>query len=184
LAHLAEPLAGKALMVSGKQLELEQLLLPTIQRAGFELWGLEYAPQAGTSMLRIYLEHAERAVTIDDCESISREISALMDVEDPIAGEYQLEVSSPGVDRPLFSAAQFARYIGEEVKLETLLPVEGRRRFKGTIAEVVDTRITLKMDQQSYTLAERDIAKARIVPDYVQLLRVAKSKSKSQTPSS
>lgn len=163
-------------MAYGKQLELQQLLAPAITRAGFELWGLEYSPQNASALLRIYIEHPERLVTITDCETVSREISALLDVHDPIAGEYQLEVSSPGVDRPLFTAAQFARYIGSEVKLETLLPVQGRRRFKGPIIAVDGEQIEVEVDQVRYRLAARDLTKARIVPDYAELMRKAKSR--------
>lgn len=171
-------------MSTGKSQELEQLLGPVVQRAGLELWGLEYAPQSGTSLLRIYLDHPERPVTIEDCEQVSREISALLDVHDPISGEYALEVSSPGVDRPLFHAAQYARHVGVEVKLETLLPISGRRRFRGILSAVEGDTITLVVDALPHTLAIRDIAKARIVPDYAELMRSAKSKNRSQTPSS
>lgn len=163
-------------MAYGKQLELTELLAPAIVRAGFQLWGLEYLPQQSSALLRIYLDHPDRAVTIEDCESVSREISALLDVHDPIASEYQLEVSSPGVDRPLFTPEQFARFIGEEVKVETLVPVEGRRRFKGPVRAVEGSRIELQVDQQRYWLEHRDIAKARIVPDYAALMRKAKSR--------
>lgn len=167
-------------MAYGKQLELTELLAPAITRAGFQLWGLEYAPQQNTALLRIYLDHPERPVTIEDCEAVSREVSALLDVHDPISGEYQLEVSSPGVDRPLFIPEHYARFIGQEVKLETLAPVEGRRRFKGPVLAVEGEQIEIQVEQTRYRLNHRDIVKARVVPDYPELMRAAKAKSKTQ----
>ena len=93
----------------------------------------------------MYIEH-EEGIGIEDCEKVSRQVSALLDVEDPITGEYTLEVSSPGMDRPLFTAEQFALYVGEKVNVRLRSALQGRRRFKGVIKKVVDDRIGLAID--------------------------------------
>jgi ribosome maturation factor RimP len=116
---------------------------------GLELLGVEFAPSAGNSMLRLYIDVEGRAVGIEDCESVSREVSALLDVNDPIASEYTLEVSSPGIDRPLFGAAQFARFLGEQAKLSLRVPMEGRRRLQGRIARVEGDRVTIAEEKAS-----------------------------------
>ena len=122
--------------VTDKADEIAALLSPTVESLGLELLGIEYLPAPGGSVLRVYIdvpeaEAAERNVGIDDCESVSREISAQLDVADPISGNYTLEVSSPGLERPLFGAAQFARFVGESAKVTLKLPQDGRRRLQG-----------------------------------------------------
>lgn len=117
---------------------------------------------------------APRAVTIQDCEAVSREVSAMLDVHDPISGEYTLEVSSPGIDRPLFSAAQYLRFIGEQAKLTLALPVEGRRRFQGRIVAVEDGVVVLALDDaRQIRVPIENIDKARLAPDLVALGLVA-----------
>ena len=149
--------------------ELTQLLEPAIVDLGLELVGIEYSPSAGGSLLRVYIDEAERGVTIDDCERASREISALLDVNDPVAGRYTLEVSSPGLERPLFTPAHFERFRGEQVKISVNLPLDGRRLFQGRIDAVDDERVTIDQDGKPVGIAHANIAKARLVPDYVAL---------------
>ncbi len=149
--------------------ELGQLLEPAITDLGLELVGIEFSPHAGGSLLRVYIDESERGVTIDDCERASREISALLDVNDPVAGRYTLEVSSPGLERPLFTLAHFERFLGEQVKLAVNLPIDGRRRFQGRIAAVEADRVRIEQDGKSIDVAHANIAKARLVPDYVAL---------------
>jgi len=149
--------------------ELAQLLEPAITGLGLELVGIEFSPNAGGSLLRVYIDESERGVTIDDCERASREISALLDVNDPVAGRYTLEVSSPGLERPLFTPAHFGRFLGEQAKLTVNLPVDGRRRFQGRIAAVDAERVTIEQDGKPVGIAHANIAKARLVPDYVAL---------------
>ena len=134
-----------------KEDELNALLMPLIADLGLELVGIEFSPGRGGSLLRVYVDAPERPVTIDDCERASREISALLDVNDPVAGRYTLEVSSPGLDRPLFTPAQFERFVGEEVKVNVNLPIDGRRRFHGTIKSVEADRITIEQDGDADT---------------------------------
>ena len=149
--------------------ELHALLDPAIRDLGLELVGIEFSPGHGGSLLRVYIDAPERPVTIDDCERASREISALLDVNDPVAGRYTLEVSSPGLDRPLFTPAQFARFMGEAVKINVNLPLEGRRRFHGTIREVAGDRIVIEQDGIPIPIVHANIAKARLAPDYAAL---------------
>lgn len=134
----------------------------TVQALGLELWGVELLQQGRYSLLRVYIER-EEGVTIEDCEKVSRQVSALLDVEDPIAGEYTLEVSSPGVDRPLFSVEQYAKYVGSEVNLKLRRAVDGRRKFKGQIIKVSGDIVGLLVEGTEYDLGHSEIEKASIV---------------------
>ena len=164
--------------------ELQELLAPAVADLGLELLGVEWHPAAEHSLLRLYIDVAAdspraadvedegpRGVTVEDCEAVSREVEAVLDINDPIPGRYQLEVSSPGIDRPLFSAAQFARHLGETVKLQLRLPIEGRRRFQGRIdrVDIDEQRIVLDVEEGELILSHDSIEKARIVPDLVAL---------------
>ena len=155
--------------MTGKAEEIRDMLAPTVEALGLELLGVEYAPSTGSAMLRLYIDKAETGVGIEDCEAVSREVSALLDVNDPIATEYTLEVSSPGIDRPLFGAAQFARWLGEQAKLSLRVPQDGRRRLQGRIARVEGDRVVIAEEKQEYEVAEANIEKARLVPDFVAL---------------
>lgn len=158
--------------------ELQNLLAPAIDALGLELLGLEWSPSTESAMLRLYIDAPERAVTVDDCEAVSREVEGLLDVNDPIPGQYRLEVSSPGIDRPLFSPAQFARHQGEQVKVQLRLPLEGRRRFQGRIdrVDIDEQRIVLEVEEGELILAHDSIEKARIIPDLQALGIAAKPK--------
>jgi len=149
--------------------QINALLAPVVRDLGLELVGIEFSPGHGGSLLRVYVDVAGRPVTIDDCERASREISALLDVNDPVAGRYTLEVSSPGLDRPLFTPDQFARFVGQAVKVNVNLPLDGRRRFHGTIREVDGDRITIEQDGEPVTIVHANVAKARLAPDYAAL---------------
>lgn len=141
---------------------IAELIGPTIEALGLELWGVEHGKQGKFSLLRIFID-SEEGITIDDCEKVSRQVSAILDVEDPISGEYTLEVSSPGLERPLFNLSQFEQFIGDMVRIRTRGPVEGRRKFKGTITAVVDDVVELAIDGETYRLPHGDIEKAEIV---------------------
>ena len=158
--------------MNAKANEISALLAPTVGSLGLELLGVEYLPAPGGAVLRLYIdlpEGAERQVGIEDCEAVSREVSAQLDVEDPISGHYTLEVSSPGVDRPLFTPAQFARFAGEEAKLGLKLPQDGRRKLQGRILRVQGDDIVLLVDGVESTVAMENIDKARLVPDWAAL---------------
>ena len=149
--------------------QLQNLLAPAIAALGqgVALWGIEYAPSHGNALLRIYIDAGDRPVTLEDCEAVSREISALLDVEDPIPGNYTLEVSSPGIDRPLFTPEQFARYLGEVAKVTLSLPVDGRRRVQGRIARADGATIVIAGDTgNELAIAHENIQKAKLVPQY------------------
>lgn len=157
-----------------KARDIADLLAPTVQSLGLELLGVEYLPAPGGATLRLYIdvpvaEAAERAVGIEDCEAVSREVSAQLDVEDPISGHYTLEVSSPGVDRPLFEAAHFARFAGEQAKVGLRLPQDGRRRLTGRIVSVEGGTVNFEVDGQPFAVAVDNIDKARLVPDWAAL---------------
>lgn len=146
-------------------------IAPALAELGLECLGVEWNAASGGGLLRVYIDtltpdDAATAVGVDECEAASREISALLDVDDPIPGRYTLEVSSPGLERPLFNAAQFARCIGAEVKVTLKLPQDGRRRFRGTVAAVDGDRIGLDVDGARVELASKGIESAHVVPDW------------------
>jgi ribosome maturation factor RimP len=156
--------------MTGKAEELVALLSPTVQALGMDLLGIEYAASGGSALLRLYIDVADRPVNVDDCEAVSREVSAVLDVEDPIASNYTLEVSSPGIDRPLFTLAHFARFAGEQAKVALRLPQDGRRRVQGTIARAADGKVVLQLDKgEEFIVAIDNIDKARLVPDFAAL---------------
>jgi len=138
------------------------IVQPTVEALGLELWGVEHIQQGRYSVLRIFIDN-EDTVNLADCERASRQISALLDVEDPISGEYTLEVSSPGLERPLFKLDQFAQYVGDEVKIKTRDPLEGRRKFTGVIECVSEDTVSLNMEGKILELEHTEIEKASIV---------------------
>lgn len=162
--------------MTGKATEISNLLAPTVEGLGLELLGVEFAPTGNSAMLRLYIDAPGRHVAIEDCEAVSREISAVLDLEDPITSQYTLEVSSPGIDRPLFTPEQFARFIGEQAKLNLRLPVDGRRRFQARIERVDGNSIVLVFDGREMLVAHENIEKARLVPDLVALGLAAQPK--------
>ena len=141
------------------------LLEPLVEQLGYELVDIEWASAPRSGVLRIYLDlpaGREGHIGIEDCEKVSREVSALLDVEDPLPGAYTLEVSSPGFDRLLRKPAHFRRFVGERVWLELQLPRDGRRRFTGTLVRATDTGVELEVDGQPVLVAFTDIGKARL----------------------
>ena len=165
--------------MTDKASEIAALLVPTVQSLGLELLGAEYLPAPGGATLRLYIDvpaddvpsdaAQTRTVGIEDCEAVSREVSAQLDVADPISGHYTLEVSSPGVDRPLFSPAQFARFLGDNAKVVLKLPQDGRRRLQGAITRVEGDNIVFNVDGNELAVAFDNIDKARLVPDWAAL---------------
>jgi ribosome maturation factor RimP len=142
---------------------LISLIEPLLIQLGYELVELEFAPARGGGALRIFIDKPE-GVGIGDCERVSREVSALMDVEDPIATAYSLEVSSPGDDRVLRIPAHFERFKGSRVLVELNAPREGRRRYTGVLQEVSATGVALEVDRQRVEVPFGEIAKARLAP--------------------
>jgi ribosome maturation factor RimP len=150
---------------SGK---LTSLLQPLVEDLGYEFVGIEHSSNPKNPVLVIYIDAAD-GIAVEDCAKVSREIAALLDVEDPIPGQYQLEVSSPGLDRPLFTLAQFQQFSGEVAQISLFAPLDGRRKFKGKILGTIDGQVKMEQDGVAVTLDLGNIAKARLVPDYADL---------------
>jgi len=144
--------------------ELRGLLEPAIERLGYELTDLELRFSGRQGVLRLFIDRPA-GVGLDDCEKVSRAVSALLDVEDPIPGRYYLEVSSPGLDRKLTKPAHFQRFTGETLKVQTRFPIEGRRRFRGRLLSADDKNIVLEVDGTQHSLPLATIDSARLVPD-------------------
>jgi ribosome maturation factor RimP len=144
---------------------LEALLAPIVEDLGYEFVGLEYSSNPKNRLLRVYIDKPETGVDVDDCADVSREVSAVMDVEEPIPGQYTLEVSSPGIERPLFTAEHFLRFVGETARVQMLVPVDGRRRFKGRILGVDEGVVRLDVDGEEFSLDVAGMEKARLAPD-------------------
>lgn len=145
--------------------ELKVLLEPVVTGLGYLFWGVEYVSQGKHSTLRVFIDH-ENGITVDQCAEVSHQISAVMDVEDPISQNYTLEVSSPGMDRPLFTLEQFAAYIGEWVQVRLRAPFEGRRRFKGVLTAIEDQDVCVTVDGTDYLLPIESIEKANLIPNF------------------
>lgn len=151
--------------MSGKLAQLHDMLAPAVEALGFECWGIEYLSQGRHSLLRVYIEHPE-GVTVDGCALVSSQLSAILDVEDPISGDYTLEVSSPGMDRPLFTLAQYAQYSGEQARIRLRTPHEGRRNFQGIIRGVEGDEVVVLVDEHEYLLPIDSIDKGNIIPRF------------------
>lgn len=148
-----------------KQDVLAELLAPTIEDMGFRFWGLEYLIRKADALLRVYIDH-ENGISVENCASVSHEISGILDVEEPITMAYILEVSSPGMDRILFNAQQFKEFIGENVKIKFNQMVEGRRKIKGRIQKVNGETITLDVEGEDFSFENDQIMRARIQPTF------------------
>ncbi|KXG82236.1 MULTISPECIES: ribosome maturation factor RimP [Pseudomonas] len=151
--------------MSSKLEQLQALLAPVVEGLGYQCWGIEYVSQGKHSVLRIYIDK-EDGILVDDCEAVSRQASAILDVEDPISSEYTLEVSSPGMDRPLFTLEQFAAHAGEQVKIKLRTPFEGRRNFQGLLRGVEEQDVVVQVDQHEFLLPIDSIDKANIIPSF------------------
>lgn len=154
--------------MASKQELLQEMIAPIATSLGCELWGLEYLTQGRYTTLRIFID-GPNGISVDDCEKVSRQISAVMDVEDPIQGEYTLEVSSPGMDRPLYTFAQYSRYVGETISLRLRIARDGRRRFKGEILKVENNEVLVLVEGKEYLFSIDAIDKANIEPRFDNL---------------
>ena len=145
--------------------QLTELLEPLVEDLGYELIWVQLAGGEGSQIVRVFIDHAD-GIGLEDCETVSREISGLLDVEDPIPGNYTLEVSSPGLDRPLVKPAHFERFVGHLAKIKTHAPsLEGRRRYHGTLKGVADGQVDIEVDGELHSLPLTDIEIARLVPE-------------------
>jgi ribosome maturation factor RimP len=144
---------------------IQALITPVIEALDCRLWGIETVRQGRGALLRIYIDR-EEGVTIEDCEAVSRRVGAVLDVEDPLEGNYTLEVSSPGMDRILFRPDHYAESVGETVDVRLVRPFEGRRRLTGVLTGVEDDEVVLRVDEDEYVLPLEWIQRARIVPRF------------------
>lgn len=149
------------------QERLQQMLEPVVESLGYELVLLEYSPSPKNALLRLYIDGAA-GIGLDDCERVSKEVSGVLDVEDPIRSAYRLEVSSPGLDRPLVKPAHFERFAGQRARVQLLAPLNGRRRFAGAIRGVAGGVLTLDTEEGIAEIPLSEIDRARLVPDYDQ----------------
>jgi len=150
--------------LSAKLVHLESLLRPVIEGLGYECWGVEYLPQGKHSILRVYIDRPEEGITVEDCEAVSRQVSGVLDVEDPIQNEYFLEVSSPGMDRPLFGLEHYRRYAGHQVQLRLRMPFEGRRKYRGLLKGVEGNDVVIVVNEHEFLFPIESIERANVVP--------------------
>jgi ribosome maturation factor RimP len=144
---------------------LRALLEPAVHALGYELVDAEFSGSGNHAILRVFID-SPRGVTVDDCAAVSYQVSAILDVEDPIPGHYTLEVSSPGLDRPLVKREDYQRFAGAMVKIRTSQPVLGRRNFTGRLAGIEGDTVVVEMDKESFDLPFGNIEKARLVPQF------------------
>ena len=143
--------------------ELTKMLQPTIEQLGYELWDLEAKLGGKGGVVRLFIDKPD-GIGLEDCEKVSFAVSALLDVEDPLPGQYNLEVSSPGLDRKLTKVEHFQRFKGETLKVSMRFPIEGRKRFRGPLVSSDDENIVVEVDGESHSLPIATIDTARIVP--------------------
>lgn len=144
---------------------LQEMLQDAVEDLGCELWGIECQRVGRFMTVRLFIDK-DGGVTVDDCADVSRQVSAILDVEDPIADKYNLEVSSPGLDRPLFTLPQFERYIGQDITVHLRIPVMERRKWQGKLERIEKDMITLIVDDQEQILVFGNIQKANVVAKF------------------
>jgi ribosome maturation factor RimP len=142
--------------------DFTDLFSPVVESMGFELVGVEFHGTEHHGLLRIYIDH-ENGIIVDDCATVSRQISALLDVEDPISQAYDLEVSSPGINRPLFKASDYQKFSGLKAKIKLGVALDGRKNFSGTLQGFENDQVLIEVDNETYELPFHDIAKANLI---------------------
>ncbi|MCG6942898.1 MAG: ribosome maturation factor RimP [Thiohalocapsa sp.] len=146
--------------------KIASMVRSIVEPMGYECVGVEHdSSSSGGAILRVYIDHAD-GIGLDDCEAVSHQLSGALDVADPIAGQYDLEVSSPGLDRPLFELAHFSRFAGARARVRLLDKLDGRRRFDGRIAGVDADTVLLDVDGGQVALPFDRIESARLVPEF------------------
>ncbi|MGH8582152.1 MAG: ribosome maturation factor RimP [Gammaproteobacteria bacterium] len=156
---------------------LRRLLEPVVVGMGYELVGIERSGGRQRGLLRVYIDRIDRdgGITLDDCERVSHQLSGVLDVEDAIRGAYTLEVSSPGLDRPLFAPRDFARFVGQMARIDLDRPIGGRRRFSGVLCEGTAETVRIVEDGEEYCIPFAAIHKARLVPQFATAPRRPRS---------
>jgi ribosome maturation factor RimP len=163
LAHFLFETQGQMVATQVKH-SLNDLLAPVVSGLGYEFVGLEFMPQGGRSLLRIYID-SESGVNLDDCERVSHQVSGVLEVEDPIRGQYILEVSSPGADRPLFTREHYERFVGRRVKIRLVMAVNGQRNFTGVLQGLRGDNVVVMEDNKEIEIPFGQIDKGKLVPE-------------------
>jgi len=145
--------------------KLTEMLRPAVEETGKALLGCEFISAGNHSVLRLFIDH-ENGIDVDDCAEVSRQVGAILDVEDPISTEYNLEVSSPGLDRPLFELSQFQEIIGETINVRLSIPLNGRRKFKGKLETIENDTLIVTVDGEDYELVMTNVDKANLVYNF------------------
>jgi ribosome maturation factor RimP len=153
--------------MSGKRAsDLWSLIEPVVEGLGYEVVDIEFRPHPKDGLLRIYIDQ-EQGIQLDDCTAVSKQVGAMLDVEDPIPGQFNLEVSSPGLDRPLRKEEDFERFTGSVVKIKLSMPtIEGQRNFTGKLLGLKDNEVLVEVDGETHYLPLGGIDKARLVPKF------------------
>lgn len=151
--------------MSAKQQLLESLIEPVVEGLGFECWLVEFVAQGRHSLLRIYIDK-EDGITLEDCEAVSRQVSGVLDVEDPISVEYTLEVSSPGMDRPLAKPEHFEKFAGHKAEIRLRMAFEGKRKHTGVLKGLEGSDVVLVVGEEEYLLPIESIEKACVIPEF------------------
>ena len=141
------------------------LLEPTVRGLGYELLGIERIRSRGAQLLRLYIDQSS-GISADDCERVSRQVSDLMEVERAIRGEYTLEVSSPGIDRPLFTLEQHRRFVGQRIAVRLRSLYEGRRRLQGILVEIDDDHLVVDLGGEIFPVPFREVERSRLATDW------------------
>ncbi|NOY67082.1 MAG: ribosome maturation factor RimP [Gammaproteobacteria bacterium] len=145
--------------------KLQQIVEDVVSSLGYELVGIEYMMRDKSGLLRIYIDK-EQGIVLDDCRAVSHQLSGVLDVEDPIAGNYDLEISSPGMDRLLFKASDFDRFAGQRVKIKLVSAIDGRKKFKGLLQGLQEEEVVIEQDGQEIRISLANIDQARLVPEF------------------
>jgi ribosome maturation factor RimP len=153
-------------LINDRHTQLENALRPVVEAMQFEFWGMELVQSRGHSTLRVFIELELRHIVVDDCASVSRRLSDVLDEIDLISEDYHLEVSSPGMDCPLFYPSQYQRMVGSELQLSTHLPIEGRKRYRAFLTAANSEQIEISFEKKTLSLRYAEIAKAHVIPDY------------------
>jgi ribosome maturation factor RimP len=145
-----------------KNEKITGLIEPSIEDLGYSLWGVEYVPQGKHSVLRIYIDK-ETGIGVGDCQRVTRQVSTVLDVENPIQGQYTLEVSSPGLERPLFKKAQYEQSVGKKVQVKLGQPIENKRKYIGHIEKIDNDMLVLKVGDEMISMPLDNVTKANLV---------------------
>jgi len=146
-----------------KQQQLTELLEPSVVSLGLVLWAIEIVGRANRSTLRLVIDHPDRQVTVEDCEAVSRQVSRILDVEDPLPERYTLEVSSPGIERALHKLEHFEQLVGYQARVKLKVPFEGRKNYSGVIAGVENQAVLLQQGETEYEFPAEHIERGQLV---------------------